>query len=590
MEKNIEPQLKAVGKYLSTRVDEPKFKIPEYQRAYSWGIEQCDKLIQSIEDFIGSGGRDPYFFGTIIIDCSNYNERSLIDGQQRTTTFFLLLKAILLRINAVLPATVGEASEPLKAGLEARRNALLKILYYVDDEGIPELIRKPDSIKSIDVPVVNKSNNETHANDFIEILKALSFEDAETHVHHTPRKQRDNRYTQFFRNFKFFYGKMKEKSASEINVFAKKLLDECQVIEIRSWNVEQAIVMFNSLNSTGLPLTDSDILSAQLYAKASGSKEYEKKWREFYDIADRLNTKGIANVQDLFAQYMYITRAKSGISDLSLTGVRKYFMDGTMLNDPFCFVDNLIALANKWELVADNNLVKLLLKFNFNARFFAAAYMFSHGTDDIKTAFESLLKLFVILEIVDFGYSSSKFKQFLFLENIKISNPLISKEEIMLDFKSHINANWQRENIKSLILSYDGTLLVLLNEYVYCETHHRDFFFNDKYNIEHIMPVSGRNKPSYKMDAGIESEEEFNDIVNLLGNKIMLEEYINKSIGNEWFRTKKITSVSDKTGYKNSSYAIAQALVKYPNDFWTKEDIKTATEKAAQRIISFLFD
>lgn len=57
-------------------------------------------------------------------------------------------------------------------------------------------------------------------------------------------------------------------SNSELNSIAKSITDNCEVIEIKSWQVEQAITMFNSLNSDGLPLYDSDIISAQLYAEA----------------------------------------------------------------------------------------------------------------------------------------------------------------------------------------------------------------------------------------------------------------------------------------------------------------------------------
>ena len=81
------------------------FVIPEYQRGYSWNIVQCDKLWQDIEDFIDSGLEDPYFFGTIIVDCSDADHSgsfSLIDGQQRTTTFLLLLKALQLRLENVI--------------------------------------------------------------------------------------------------------------------------------------------------------------------------------------------------------------------------------------------------------------------------------------------------------------------------------------------------------------------------------------------------------------------------------------------------------------------------------------------------------
>ena len=78
-------------------------------------------------------------------------------------------------------------------------------------------------------------------------------------------------------------------------------------------------------------------------------------------------------------------------------------------------------------------------------------------------------------------------------------------------------------------------------------------------------------------------------IVNLLGNKILLEEDINKSISNDWFKTKKQKSVNDKTGYKDSRYNIARALVNFPGDLWTKKDIEEATIKVAERITEFIF-
>ena len=96
-------------------------------------------------------------------------------------------------------------------------------------------------------------------------------------------------------------------------------------------------------------------------------------------------------------------------------------------------------------------------------------------------------------------------------------------------------------------------------------------------------------KTTHQETFKIATKEEFNDIVNKLGNKILLEEDINKSIGIEWFKTKKQSSIKDKTGYKDSEFAIAVALTNYPKDKWGKEDINTATEKAAARIVKFIF-
>ncbi len=103
------------------------------------------------------------------------------------------------------------------------------------------------------------------------------------------------------------------------------------------------------------------------------------------------------------------------------------------------------------------------------------------------------------------------------------------------------------------------------------------------------MPGSGHNLDTIRQDAGIATRDEFLSLVNKLGNKILLEEDINKSIGNDWFKTKKQKSVKDKRGYKDSSYGLAHSLVNYPNDVWTKDDIAKSTERAVQRISDFIF-
>ena len=46
MAKEIEPKLQTIGVYLKKS---DIFRIPEYQRAYSWNIANCDKLWLDVE-------------------------------------------------------------------------------------------------------------------------------------------------------------------------------------------------------------------------------------------------------------------------------------------------------------------------------------------------------------------------------------------------------------------------------------------------------------------------------------------------------------------------------------------------------------
>ena len=201
-----------------------------------------------------------------------------------------------------------------------------------------------------------------------------------------------------------------------------------------------------------------------------------------------------------------------------------------------------------------------------------------------------MLRLFALLEVSDFGFSSRYFKTFLFNENFKLVNPSYPIEAIIADFDAHICATWKEEDVIADLKEYDKNILVYLNEYIYAKEHGLLFDFTpDRVNVEHIMPASGHNIDAIRNDAGM-TKEEFDDMVNLLGNKILLEEDINKHIGMDWFKTKKGTLVQDKKGYVGSRFGIASTLSSYTSDKWGKDDIETANQKAAKRICRFIFN
>ena len=606
MAKDIEPKLKLISEFLKIEKDEI-FVIPEYQRGYSWNNLQCDKLWQDVESFIDSDKKEPYFFGTVIADCSVSDEISLIDGQQRTSTFLLLLKALLLRLQEVLGTmVVDDDSEALKAALEEHRNMIIDILYKTDAMERHALLKDWSKAKGV-VVLKNNSINELYKNDLQVIIEAANFKDAEYRCYKFPKKQKDNKYTNFFKNFKFFHDQLASYKESKVNSFAKAVLFECHIIEIRSWNTDQAITMFNSLNSTGMPLSDSDIISAQMYSNAGENKApFMAKWEYITKVANSLSSRRIVNIDSVLQQYMYIWRADNkvymidgNLPDVTTPGLRRFYTSDVksknLLRNPMELCDNLEKIVRIWDRIKDYPLVKLMLKFNENIKIYLINYLFRFDETDISEEVvhevgESLLKLFTILELVDAGFSSSRFKTFLFGEATKLVDKNVPIEVIRKDISEHIAKNWDKYFIEGQILDYEKNILVYLNEYLYAKLHNLYFNFDETLNIEHIMPASGHNIETIRQDAGIDTREAFQSIANKLGNKILLEEDINKSIGNEWFKTKKQKSINDKAGYKDSKYHIARALIEYPKDTWTKEDIETMTVKIAERISTYIFD
>ena len=603
MTKEIEPKQIFIGDYLKLDKND-RFVIPEYQRDYSWTLSQCEKLWQDVESFSVLDVKEPYFFGTVITDRSekHKNEIHIIDGQQRTTTFLLLLKALQLQLQETLDTLEklpkDEIEKPLRKDLERSRDTILGIFLKDDEvEEILKLLNNWDLIKET-VLVENKSMNEQYGTDLEIILKSKSFTDAESKVTKIPKKQKDNKYSNFFRNFKFFYkDKVCKLHQIQLNKFAKTFLKKCQIIEIRSWQVEQAIQMFNSLNSTGLPLADADIISAKMYQNYTGDKTlFLEKWKEFKSLISDLETQDIVSIDSILQQVMYIERATDKKKDVNIPSVRNYYLveKEELLNSPLDLCDKFLKIAKSWDKISDYPSVKVLLKLNENAKIFFASYLSAFELEEISEPVilqvtECFLRLFTILELSETVYSSTGFKTFLFEENVKLVDRTVSVEQLCNDFSTHINNYWNENDIKESILEYQNNILVYLNEYLYAKKEKLPFDFDKSVNIEHIMPSSGKNKDAIQEMAGINDKEEFNELVNALGNKILLEANINKSIQDEWFRLKKTKSIKDKAGYKDSKYPIAQSLTNFSGDYWGKDEIESTTKKIAARFVDFIF-
>ena len=621
MPATIKPDLKKIGDYLKLE-ENAIFIVPEYQRSYSWEIEQCDKLWQDISDYIQNGSQETYFFGTIIVNCqADDTEYWLIDGQQRTTTFMLLLKAMLIIINDKIirirnenPNEMDENIIGIFQALKARRRVILKLLYKAKDEKIFDEpnVRRDAEIYSSPSIFTNRSINEKYKDELYTILSAANFEEIQGKVIRIPFWQQDNKYTNFFKNFRFFYDKIQELDSTSLSLYSQTFLEKCELIEIKSWQVEQAIMMFNSLNSDGQPLSDADIISAKFYASADSNGkegEFSDVWNELVELVGKLYNKKIVSMDSLLRQKMYYERAigkefqsASGAVDVTTPGVRRYYthINRKLLDNPVGTAKDLLNLAKIWEKVCEYTSEKIMAKIEDNSsKFFLACYFCRYKENEIpkeelEILIECMMRLFTILLVVDAGYSNSNFKTFLFAESLKLSDPSIGIDEIKGDFDKHINKNWEKDDICAYILECNRNSMVHLNEYLLAKETGKELNLDVKYDIEHIMPDSGRNRAAIRNDANIDNEETFKEYVNKLGNKILLEENINRSIGNDWFVTKLSTSVKNKTGYIDSKFPAAGEIVEKYKDvsrpLWTKDDIDDATMVVAKRVTKFVFD
>lgn len=111
----LNPQHFTVAKLMQSRL----FRIPDYQRAYSWQKRQRADLFEDIRE-VHRTGRD-HFMATVVglardtrmIDADEFGVVEIVDGQQRITTLVILIKAIEKALN-VDDQTEGKIREDLR--------------------------------------------------------------------------------------------------------------------------------------------------------------------------------------------------------------------------------------------------------------------------------------------------------------------------------------------------------------------------------------------------------------------------------------------------------------------------------------------
>lgn len=94
----IQPAYLPLSDLMSKRL----FRIPEYQRAYSWQAKQRHDLFSDIENLTSKGDDATHFMATVVglrrsvqtIGTDQFATLDIVDGQQRLTTLIILLNAI----------------------------------------------------------------------------------------------------------------------------------------------------------------------------------------------------------------------------------------------------------------------------------------------------------------------------------------------------------------------------------------------------------------------------------------------------------------------------------------------------------------
>ena len=77
------------------------YKVPWFQRDYSWTEEEWDDLWQDILEITASKDESAHYMGYVVLQSKDNEHFDIIDGQQRLTTISLLVLAVLKNLHEI---------------------------------------------------------------------------------------------------------------------------------------------------------------------------------------------------------------------------------------------------------------------------------------------------------------------------------------------------------------------------------------------------------------------------------------------------------------------------------------------------------
>ena len=530
-----------------------QFLIPVYQRYYSWDIDQCKRLWNDIVE-MQKKGKSGHFVGSIV----NIAEQAMptgvqkfmiIDGQQRTTTLTLLLLA--LRDYAI--------ANPADTTINAKRidNMLLKNEYESGDERYKLLL------------------TETDRDILISLIESKPIADG------TKSKLLDN--------YKYFVGKIADQELSPAEIYES--IGKLQIVNITlDRTMDDAQAIFESLNSTGKELSESDLIRNYVLMGLEPTEQtyvYEHMWRPMelmfsYETQDTLMDKFFRDyltmkltripkqgrVYDEFKLY-HLNCEFSTIRELcqDLLTYAKYYTDivfarssNPVLKGLYSDINDLrmevsypflIKVHNDYaeHIITEDELLEILR--------LCISYVFRRSICGIPT--NSLNKTFATLrnEIRQDDYLNS-IKAFFILRDDYKEFP--NDEKFVAAFISRDTYNMRSRNfILSHLENFENKSIIVV----------------ENYTIDHIMPQNKNLSIEWQTMLGANWREIQKTYLHTIGN-LTLTCY-NSEMSDHSFLTK----IDMEGGFTESALRLNGFVVKQTE--WTESTIKTRAKLLAEK-------
>lgn len=560
MPTTIEVNKQSVEALLGSGKTKP-FVIPEYQRPYAWTDEQVETLFEDLWDFTAtSGGTEregSYFLGSIVAYENEDGEQEIIDGQQRITSLFLLLRAIYTKLVATPVSERTPEANNFVGKIEPAIWRTNKLTGTVDFKNILLTSR-----------VVNNEGNET--------LRSI------LETGKTDENAKDN-YSKNYNRFQELFDKHSTENPLMVYQFIYALLNQAILLPITADTQDTALTIFSTLNDRGLPLSDADIFKAKIYnqLEIDEKKDFIERWKDL----DEQATDADESIQQLFYYNMFYLRALEKDTKTTTPGVRKYYAankferlykDG-LLDTLFVFL-NLWKVINKGEELENEVWSKnakirqsLDILSSYPNEFWKYPVVIYYVCYRNEADFEMKFSLFLnklLMELMT-KYLLIPTINAVKPDILKLNSAIVSSDTPTFDFKdidtSQLEARIQNPN--------RNVVRMLLKSLAY---EQQDELLPARWEIEHIFPQKWQTNYFPDVPDAVIKEK-----IEHIGNKLPFEKRLNIVAGNGYFGKK-------KKEYTASKIAITKAMGTSEINEWDMDSIMKRDIRISDSIMALL--
>ncbi|MBE9128891.1 MULTISPECIES: DUF262 and DUF1524 domain-containing protein [unclassified Coleofasciculus] len=533
-----------------------QFVIPIYQRTYSWTLKQCQQLWHDIVRVAEDEEISGHFVGSIVyIEGGLYQVAAVpqllvIDGQQRLTTLCLLLSAL------------GKAIEASGEKLETNRKKIESYyLFNTQEEG-------EERYKLL----LTQSDRET----FIRLIE-------ERELPQLASKQ-------IVENYQYFENQIR-KLEIDLNSLYRGISKLIIVNIALERDRDNPQLIFESLNSTGLDLSQADLIRnyvlmglppkeqeqiynnywypmEQNFDRGSKSSLFDRFMRDYLTLKSK--SGAIPNIRDVYSSFKNYVQKQAGTSIHDI------------ITDVYHYSKHYVKLA--FEQETDSKIKQALA--DINTLKVDVAYPFLLGIYEdysqnllMREEFVSILRLvesYVFRRAICGIPTNSMNKTFAnFSREIDRENYL---ESVQLAFvrkdaykRFPDDEEFRREFLVKDIYSFRNRNYLLRK----LENHDRtkELVNPEDYTIEHIMPQNPKLSAQWQADLGESWQEIQGKYLHTIGN-LTLTGYNSEYSDRPFWEKRDI-----KDGFADSPLRLNRMLAKL--DGWNETEIKNRAEVLA---------